>query len=74
LSADDRSVTASLTTIAAPRFAMPAVDLGKNWGTGTLGVSANVTPQVTGIVSLTGQIGQNKVATYGGQFGINVAF
>lgn len=74
LTANDRSVTASLTTIAAPSFAMPAVDLGKNWGTGTLGVSANVTPQVTGIVSFTTQVGQNDVTTYGGQFGISVAF
>ena len=30
----DRTVTAYLTTITAPGFSMPAVVLGKDWGTG----------------------------------------
>jgi hypothetical protein len=53
---------------------MPAVELGRDWGTGTLGVAATLTPRVTGLVSLMGQIGQSAVATYGAQAGVNVAF
>jgi hypothetical protein len=30
--------------------------------------------RVTGLASFTGQMGQDKVTTYGGQAGLNVAF
>jgi len=66
----DRLVTASLT----PSDSLPAVDLGKDWASATAGVSVGLGKGVTGLVSFTGQLGQDKVTNYGGQVGLNVAF
>jgi outer membrane lipase/esterase len=74
LASTDRSVTASLTSIVAPSYWMPAVVLGKDWGTATLGTTVTFAPGVTGYGTLTSQIGQQNVVTYGGQVGLNVAF
>jgi outer membrane lipase/esterase len=73
LASTDRSVTASLTTIVAPSYWMPAVVLGKDWGTATIGTTVTFAPGVTGYGTLTSQIGQQNVVTYGGQLGLNVA-
>ncbi|MFT3941224.1 autotransporter outer membrane beta-barrel domain-containing protein [Rhodopseudomonas sp.] len=69
----DRSVTASLTTVAAPGYAMPAVVLGRDWGAGTIGASVTIAQQVTGYAAFTSQIGERNIVTYGGQLGLNVA-
>jgi outer membrane lipase/esterase len=71
---NDRLVTASLTSTAAPSYSLPAVNLGKDWASATAGVSVGLAKGVTGLVSFTGQLGQDKVTTYGGQVGLNVAF
>jgi outer membrane lipase/esterase len=72
----DRLVTASLTSTVGPSYSLPApaVDLGKDWASATAGVSVGLAKGVTGLVSFTGQLGQDKVTTYGGQVGLNVAF
>jgi outer membrane lipase/esterase len=71
----DRLVTATLTSTVAPSYSsLPAVNLGKDWASATAGVSVGLGKGVTGLVSFTGQIGQDKVTNYGGQFGLNVAF
>lgn len=69
----DRSVTASLTTVAAPSYWMPAVVLGKDWGTGTIGTTATIAQGVTAYATFTGQMAQRDVIAYGGQLGLNVA-
>jgi outer membrane lipase/esterase len=74
LAATDRLVTATVPEIAfAPPYAMPAVTFGKDWVTGTLGTRVAFGRGVTGYASLTGQSGQSRVASYGGQLGLNVA-
>lgn len=73
LVSDDRSVTASLTSIVAPSYWMPAVVLGKDWGSATIGSTATFAPGVTGYATLSSQFGQQNVVTYGGQIGINIA-
>jgi outer membrane lipase/esterase len=70
----NRLVTASLTSTVAPSYSLPAVDLGKDWASATAGVAVALGKGVTGLASFTGQLGQDKVTTYGGQLGINVAF
>jgi outer membrane lipase/esterase len=70
----DRLVTASLTSTVAPSYSLPAVDLGKDWASATAGVSATLGKGVTGLVAFTGQMGQDKLKTYGAQLGLNVAF
>jgi outer membrane lipase/esterase len=73
LASTDRSVTATLTSTVAPSYSMPAVVLGKDWGTATIGTTATFAPGVTGYATFTGQIAQQNVITYGGQVGLNVA-
>jgi len=70
----DRLVTASLTSMAAPSYSMPAVDLGRDWATGTIGASATIMQGVTGYATFTGEMVQRNVVAYGGQIGMNVAF
>lgn len=69
----DRLVTASLTTFAAPSYSLPAVDLGKDWGTGILGTRYKVGPNVSAYAAFLTQIGQDRVINYGGQIGLNFA-
>jgi outer membrane lipase/esterase len=69
-----RLVTASLLSIVAPSYSLPAVALGTDWGSVILGTRLKFAPNATAFVALSSQIGQGNVTTYGGQIGINVAF
>ncbi len=73
LASADRQVAASLTTITAPSFSMPAVALGRDWGTGTIGTTVALGQSMTGYASFTSQFGQSQATFYGGQVGVNVA-
>jgi outer membrane lipase/esterase len=73
LVSSDRSVTASLTSMVAPSFSMPAVVLGRDWATGTVGTSARIGQGVTAYAAFTGEMVQRDVVAYGGQVGVNVA-
>jgi outer membrane lipase/esterase len=71
----NRDVTAFLTSVSfAPGYSLPAVMLGTDWGTATVGASVKLSPNVTGVVSFSSQFAQQSVTTYGGQVGINAAF
>ena len=70
----DRDVTAFLTTIAAPGYFMPAVVLGKDWGTASVGTTWKLGRGVTALGVVTADFGQRDVTTYAAQFGLNVAF
>jgi outer membrane lipase/esterase len=69
--ASDRMVRASLTTIEAPSYEMPAVKLGRDWAAATLGTTMNISNAFTGLASFTAQAGQAGVTTYGGRVGLN---
>lgn len=73
LVSSNRLVTASLTTIAAPSFSLPAVILGSDWGTATLGTSVALRPGVTAYASFNSEFAQNETTFYGGQIGLNFA-
>jgi outer membrane lipase/esterase len=71
----NRDVTAFLTSASfAPGYSLPAVVLGTDWGTATLGTSIKLSPNVTGVATFISQFAQESVTTYGGQVGVNVAF
>jgi outer membrane lipase/esterase len=74
LASTDRLVTASLTTIAAPSFSLPAVILGKDWGTATLGTEVLISERVKGYAAFTSQFAQNSTTFYSAQIGLNVSF
>lgn len=69
----DRMVTASLTTIAAPSYSMPAVVLGRDWATATVGTQLTLTPNWSGLASFTAQLGQSHATVFGGLIGLNYA-
>jgi len=73
LVSSDRSVTASLTTIVAPSFSMPAVILGSDWVSAIIGTAAAIGHGMTAYASFNSQMAQNNVTNYGGQIGLNVA-
>jgi len=67
-------VTASLTTIAAPSYSMPAVVLGRDWATATVGTQVTINRSWSALASFTAQVGQQNVTNYGGLIGLNYAF
>jgi outer membrane lipase/esterase len=69
----DRMVTASLTTIAAPSYSLPAVVLGRDWATATVGAQVSFTPAWSGLASFTAQLGQDHATVFGGLIGLNCA-
>jgi outer membrane lipase/esterase len=70
----NRSVTASLTTISAPSYSMPAVSPGIDWAALTGGTTVKLAGNVTGLLALSSNLAQHNVTAYGGQLGVNVAF
>jgi outer membrane lipase/esterase len=78
LASTNRAVTAFVTSFAAegivaPGYSMPGVVLGKDWASGTLGLSAAVGHGATAFATVNVQMGQSNATFYGGQVGINVA-
>jgi outer membrane lipase/esterase len=71
--ATDRSVAASLTTISAPSYSMPAVLLGTDWATASVGTSVRLGHGITGYAMFLSEVGQANAAYYGAQLGVNIA-
>jgi outer membrane lipase/esterase len=69
----NRLVAASLTSIVAPGFTMPAVVLGRDWATATVGMRVKLGDGLSSFAAVIAEVGQNNVTTYGGQIGINYA-
>lgn len=75
LASTDRDVTATLTSASyAPSYHMPAVAVGKDWGTATVGTTLSLGSGVLALGSLQTEFGDNGTRTYGGQIGLNVRF
>jgi outer membrane lipase/esterase len=72
--AASRTVTASLTTLAAPSYSLPIIQLGRDWGSAVIGTTVAVAQDWTGLASFNAQFGQSGTTSYGGRFGINYAF
>ena len=81
----NRLVTASLTTTPPPTtpnavnlttasYSMPAVVVGRDWATATVGTEFKINRAWTGLASFTAQLGQQNVTNYGGLLGVNYAF
>jgi outer membrane lipase/esterase len=70
----NRNVTASLTTIAAPSYSLPAVLLGKDWGEVKAGFSVDLGGGGRVLITGSADFGQSSTTVYGGQVGLNFAF
>jgi outer membrane lipase/esterase len=71
---DDRRVTASLTTITAPRYSLPAVTVGRDWAAATAGTLVDLGNGVTAHGSVTSSLGQDNVVTHGGRVGLSIGY
>ncbi|WP_424630838.1 autotransporter outer membrane beta-barrel domain-containing protein [Bradyrhizobium sp. SYSU BS000235] len=69
-----KTVTAALTTGVFPGYAMPIVQLGRDWATATVGTTVHLDARLTGLAAITAQAGQDNVVVYGGRVGLNYAF
>jgi outer membrane lipase/esterase len=67
-------VNASLTTIAAPGYSMPAVVVGRDWATATAGTEIRFSRSISALASFTAQVGQANLTSYGGVLGLNYTF
>jgi outer membrane lipase/esterase len=70
----NRTVTASLTTLAAPSYSLPIVQLGRDWASAVVGTTVTITRDWTGLAAFNAQLGQNGTTNFGGRLGINYAF
>ncbi len=70
----DRWVSASLTTIAAPSYSMPAVQLGQDWGMVTAGASVSVANRSRLVLAVASEFARNSATSYGVQLGLNTAY
>jgi outer membrane lipase/esterase len=70
----NRNVVASLTTIVAPSYSLPAVVLGKDWGEVKGGVAVAMGSGVKFLATGTADLSQNRATVYGGQIGFNIAY
>lgn len=77
---DSRSVTATLTNGYLPSvvgplsYSLPAVDLGRDWASVTLGTELKFSESMSGVVSGTGAFGQEQASKYGLQVGLRIKY
>ena len=69
-----RTVTASLTTVAAPSYTMDAVPAAETWATASLGASYTFNPQVTLRGGISTVFGNPQVTRSGAQLSLCVSF
>lgn len=69
----NRLVTASLTTAIAPSYSLPAVVLGRDWASATVGTQITFNAAWSGLASFTAQLGQDRATVLGGLVGLNYA-
>lgn len=70
----NRTITAALTTMTAPSYTMPVVQLGRDWASAVVGTTVTLSRDWTGLAAFNAQLGQSGTTNYGGRFGINYAF
>jgi outer membrane lipase/esterase len=70
----NRMVTASLTSVSAPSYAMAAAPVTPDWATASLGTSYKLNSQVMLRGAFSAVFINPQVESYGGELGVNVSF
>ena len=70
----NRTITASLTSIAAPSWSTAAAPIAPNWATGSVGVAYRLNPLVTVAAAASAVFINPRATSYGGELGLNVSF
>jgi outer membrane lipase/esterase len=69
----DRMLTATLTSITAPSYSLPIVQLGRDWASAIIGTTIAFGRDWTGLAAFNAQLGQTGAMNYGGRIGVNYA-
>ena len=70
----NRTITASLTSIAAPSWSTAAAPIASNWATASAGVAYRINPLVTVAAAASAVFINPQATSYGGELDLNVAF
>jgi outer membrane lipase/esterase len=70
----NRTITASLTSIAAPSWTAAGAPEASDWASGSVGVAYRLSPQILLRAAFASTFVNPQVASYGGELGVNVAF
>ena len=70
----NNTVTASLTSVAAPSYTMDAAPVASDWATASLGISYKLNSQVTMRGSVSAVFLNPQVTDIGGELDLNVSF
>jgi outer membrane lipase/esterase len=70
----NRSITASLVSVAAPSYTSPAVPVAQNWASASLGLTYKLNAQVFLRAAVEAVMISPQVGFYGGELGANVSF
>ena len=70
----DRNVSATLTTVTAPSYTMPAMSYGRSWANLTAGIGYQIDPKTVARASFTQQVSQQNVNSYSAMLSLNSYF
>jgi len=70
----ERTVTAALTSVAAPAYSMDAFPVTSDWATALVGASYKLSSQVTLLGRFSFVFLNPQVSSFGGELGLNVSF
>ncbi|MGC8493935.1 MAG: autotransporter outer membrane beta-barrel domain-containing protein [Syntrophobacteraceae bacterium] len=70
----DRTVTASLTSVAAPSYSLEAVPAAADWATATFGACYRINSQIMLRGGFSVVFLNPQVSSYGGELGLNARF
>ena len=70
----DRTVTASLTSVSAPSYSMDAIPVAADWATAELGTAYKLPSQVLLRAVMSVAFLNPEVISFGGDLGVNVSF
>ncbi|MDR3439527.1 autotransporter domain-containing protein [Telmatospirillum sp.] len=70
----NRTLTTSLTSIAAPAYSAATAPLAADWATASLGADYRLTSQVTLRAATSAVFANPHVSSYGGDLSLNVSF
>jgi outer membrane lipase/esterase len=70
----NRTVTASLTSIAAPSWSSSAAPIAANWASGSVGVSYRINPRMIAAAAASAEFINPQATSYGGELALNVSF
>ena len=74
LAGKNRTITTSLTSIAAPSWSTAAAPVASNWATAAVCVSYKLSPQVIVGAAASAMFANPRTTSYGGELGLNVSF